>query len=100
MTTQQQPERGQAPVPAMPHNLVVENRRNLTATGIKSIVNYDEYSATMETSLGTLVVGGEGLSVSELSIQTGEVKISGTIEYVQYTARAEKKGGLLARFSR
>ena len=84
----------------MPHNLTMENRRNLVATGVTGIVSYDEYTAVLDTPLGRRQIGGEGLKVSELSTQSGEVKISGSIEYLQYTDRAEKKSGLWHRLVR
>lgn len=77
-----------------------EDRKRLTATGILSIVSYDSFTATLETPGGTLAIGGEGLTVSELSVQTGEVKINGSIEYVQYTAKREKQESLFKRLVR
>lgn len=82
------------------HNVMLENRKCVTATGILSIESYDEYAATLETPLGTLVIGGKGLSVSELSVQTGELKISGDIEYVQYSAKKEKGESFFKRLVR
>ena len=79
-----------------PHSVVIEDRKRLTATGILSIVSYDSFTATLETPGGTLAIGGEGLTVSELSVQTGEVKI----EYVQYTAKREKQESLFKRLVR
>ena len=84
----------------MPHSVVLEDRKKLTATGILSIVSYASCTVTLETSFGTLSVGGEDLSVSELSVQTGEVKVGGTIDYVQYTVKHEKGGSFLKRLVR
>ena len=84
----------------LPHTLVLEERKRLTVTGILSIVSYDAFTVTLETSGGTLAIGGEGLTVSELSVQTGEVKIGGAIEYIQYTVRHEKQGSFLKRLVR
>lgn len=84
----------------LPHHLIVEDRRALTATGVTRVVSCDETGATLETQQGTLLVGGEGLSVSELSIQTGEVKIFGRIESMQYTEPAPAAGGLWRRLLR
>ena len=86
--------------PKSPHNVIIENRRTLTATGIQSIISYDSFTATLATELGTLAIGGEGLSVSELSVLTGEVKITGAIEYVQYTAKKEKQESLFRKLVR
>ena len=74
-----------------PHSVVIEDRKRLTATGILSIVSYDSFTATLETPGGTLAIGGEGLTVSELSVQTGEV---------QYTAKREKQESLFKRLVR
>ena len=66
-----------------PHSVVIEDRKRLTATGILSIVSYDSFTATLETPGGT-----------------GEVKINGSIEYVQYTAKREKQESLFKRLVR
>lgn len=90
-----------APEPVkLPHNLIVEDRRTLTATGVTRIVSYDEQGATLETQLSTLVIGGRNIQVSELSIQTGELKIFGTIEYMQYSEPVKSPGGFLRRLAR
>lgn len=88
------------PAAKMPHNIVIENRAGVTATGIRSIAAYDAESATLETDLGTLVIGGTGLSVSELSVRTGEVHISGEIEYIQYVQPRREQTSLLRRLLR
>ena len=90
----------ESPAAKLPHHLIVEDRRALTATGVTRVVSCDETGATLETQQGTLLVGGEGLSVSELSIQTGEVKIFGRIESMQYTEPAPAAGGLWRRLLR
>lgn len=83
-----------------PHNIILENRKELLATGILSIISCDEYAATLETGFGTLVVGGEKIHVSELSVQTGELKIQGEIEYIQYSAKKDKQESFFKRLVR
>lgn len=92
----------QAPAPEsrLPHSLVIEERSRLTATGVLSVVSCDAGGVTLETPDGTLTIGGEGLTVSELSVQTGEVRIGGSIEYVQYTQRREHAASLWKRLVR
>ncbi|MEG2769696.1 MAG: YabP/YqfC family sporulation protein [Oscillospiraceae bacterium] len=72
------------------HSLHLDTRRHLRANGILKTVSYDEYSVTLETDCGTLLIGGEGLCVNEISTQTGEVIIEGNIEYLQYQNKAKK----------
>ena len=84
----------------MPHTIILEERRRLKVTGVLSIVSYDSFTVTLETSCGTLTVGGEELTVSELSVQTGEVKIGGKVEYMQYAVQREKLESLFKRLVR
>lgn len=86
--------------PRAPHNITIEGRHLLCATGILAIVAYDEYSATLDTSLGTLVIGGGDIHVSELSVQTGEVKVQGNIEYVQYQDKKDKSTSFFKKLIR
>ena len=54
----------------------------------------------LETPLGSLTVGGQQIQVSELSIHSGQVDLSGKIEYLQYAENRQSSGGLLARLFR
>lgn len=100
MQANKTPAQPAAPTPRLPHNLIVENRHMVTATGITRVVSYDEASATLETQQGTLVVGGQGIQVSEISIETGEMKIFGRIEYLQYSEPSQPAGGFFRRLAR
>ena len=82
------------------HSLALKDRRQLALTGVGRIVSCDDASAVLETALGTLTVGGQELQVSELSLQSGLVQISGRIEFLQYAENRESSGGLLARLFR
>lgn len=84
----------------MAHDITIKNRKSLVATGVVRIISYDAFAATLETPLGTLCVGGQNIAVSELSVQTGEVKINGDIEYVQYSAPKTEKGSFFQRLVR
>ena len=90
------PQQSDLPAPPRAH-------ARLTVTGVTRIVSCDELGATLQTPLGDLTIGGQGMQVSELSVRTGEVHISGQIEYLQYTENQQSKkqsGGLLARLLR
>ena len=85
---------------AQGHSLALKDRRQLAVTGVGRIVSCDEASAVLETALGTLTVGGQELQVSELSVQSGQVQITGRIEFLQYAENRQSSGGLLARLFR
>lgn len=82
------------------HNVILKARKELEATGVKSVVSYDDRTVVLETQQGTLQIGGEQLSVSEFSAQSGEVTIGGKIEYLQYSAPKQEKKGFWGRLIR
>ncbi len=74
------------------HNLILENRNKLTVTGAVSVCAYDSSGAEINTNMGILNVGGKGINVSELSTQSGEIKITGEIQFIEYSDIKEKLG--------
>ena len=98
-----EPPHSQPPAGADPprsHSLALKDRRHLAVTGVSRIISCDVASAVLETPLGNLTVGGRELQVSELSVQSGQVQLSGRIEYLQYTENRQTSGGVLARLFR
>ena len=98
-----EPPHSQPPAGADPprrHSLALKDRRHLAVTGVSRIISCDAASAVLETPLGNLTVGGRELQVSELSVQSGQVQLSGRIEYLQYSENRQTSGGVLARLFR
>ena len=96
-------ERSETKLPLSPgtrHDLMIENRSSLTATGVLRVISYDEASAMAQTGQGILIIGGKDLKVSELSSRSGELRVQGEIEYIQYEPDRRQKGSLLGRFLR
>ena len=82
------------------HSLALKDLRHLAVTGVTRVISCDETAAVLETPLGNLTIGGQELQVSELSVQSGQVQLSGKIEYMQYAENRQSGGGLLARLFR
>ena len=80
-----------------PHTLTLENRQTLVATGVTRVVSCDESGAALDTVQGRLTIGGQGIQMGELSVRTGEARITGTIEFMQYTETRQSSGGFLRR---
>ncbi|MFI3169283.1 MAG: YabP/YqfC family sporulation protein [Faecalibacterium sp.] len=98
---QQQRTTAQGVTKTMPvHHFILEERKKLTVTGVLKVLNCDEYGALMETPVGRLQIVGQGLSVSELSMETGEVRVNGEIAELTYSAVSEGAGGFFRRFLR
>jgi sporulation protein YabP len=88
------------PAKAMPHNLILEDRQRVTATGVLRMINCDENGASMETGCGILSITGKGLSVGALSLETGEVHFVGQVDEIVYTETRASSGGFWGRLTR
>ena len=88
------------PAPQQPKSLALKDRRHLAVTGVSRVISCDENTAVLETPLGNLTIGGQELQIGELSTQSGQVQLSGKIEYLQYAENQQSGGGLLARLFR
>lgn len=86
-----------APAPHREHQLQMTDRRLLTLSGVDEVTAYDAYSATLETACGTLVIGGSGIRVKGFSAESGEARIEGEIEYLQYQDSKKTEKGWLQR---
>lgn len=90
------PTRDAASRVQMPHTVQMLDRHSLTLTGVKEVTDYDAETVTLETSCGTLVVGGRALRVRDFSTADGRAQLEGQIEYLQYQT-GPVQGGLLHR---
>ncbi len=81
------------------HNLIMENRKKLTVSGVTQVDSFDEQTMVVYTTLGELTVKGLGLHMDMLSTETGDAVISGTIHGLMYTDERQK-GGFWSRILR
>ena len=88
-----------SPEQAQPHDLILEDRSRLTLTGVKRVLRCDAESAAIETGRGVLQLAGAQLSVTRLDLEAGEVRLTGRIDGLEYTAE-RTPGGLLRRLLR
>ncbi len=80
------------------HKIVMINRRELSCEGITEIVGYNETEAILDTAVGRLVIGGNQLTISSLSVDTGNLKVFGNISFVEY--KGSKQEGFFKRMMR
>lgn len=85
------------------HKLVINNRKNSVVTGVLDVLSFDLNEILLQTELGMLMVKGTDMHVNRLTLEKGEVDLSGNIDSVIYTdmKSGEKPGdNLLARLFR
>ena len=75
----------------VPHNLILEDRKHLTVSGVSDIDSFNEETAVLFTELGELTIRGSDLHMNKLNVDTGEVTIEGEIHTLVYTDDRPKK---------
>ncbi len=83
-----------------PNNIIMENRKTLTISGVTDVGSFDEQTAIIFTELGELTVKGVSLHMDRLNLEIGEVGISGKIHALIYTDERLKNGGFLSKLFR
>ena len=80
-------------------NIVLENRRKLSISGVLDVLSFDDQIVILETDLGMLTIKGDDLRINKLSIDTTEVVIEGNINSLSYSEKQDKKssGGLIGK---
>lgn len=68
----------------LPHKLTLNQREDLNLTGVTEVVSFDESAVVLKTNQGTLTVLGENLVLKTLSVEGGQVAVSGHISSLQY----------------
>lgn len=70
----------------LPHKLQLNERRQLTMSGVTEVVSFDDGTVVLQTSLGTLIVQGEQLQLKALSLDGGQVAVEGNVSALIYEA--------------
>ncbi len=82
---------------AKKHVLNLEDRENLTVSGVRDLVGFDEKLVIFSLGESTLTVSGSGLGVTHLALETGDAVVKGRIDCIAYVEEKQKKG-VLSRF--
>ena len=65
--------------------LVVNNRKTSLVTGVIDVLSFDLNEILLETEQGMMMVKGTDLHVNRLSLEKGEVDLSGNIDSIAYS---------------
>ena len=86
-------------IQTLPHELRLDNRSKLSVSGVSEVESFDETTVVLHTARGILIICGEALHLQTLSIDGGQVAVSGTINSLSYE-EPQKTGGFLRRLFR
>ena len=82
------------------HSILIDQRSRAVIEGVTDVLRFDENEVVVNTLQGALVVEGEGLHVSALSLDAGKIELDGKIDGLLYEDKNEKKGrGFFARLT-
>ncbi len=88
---------GSTPLPR-PHSLTLDDRSRASISGVEDVDSFNEEMIILNTSAGAMTLMGEGLHVSRLNLDEGQLLIEGRIIGLEYDERAARaRGGALTR---
>ncbi|HEX3032617.1 MAG TPA: sporulation protein YabP [Bacillota bacterium] len=88
------------------HRLSMVEREMTDISGVRHVSSFDEQEIILDTTMGVLVLKGEGLHITQLNLEVGNLQVEGyiiSLEYPDEKGRGRLKGkntGLLQRILR
>ena len=68
----------------LPHKLTLQQQESLNMTGVTEVVSFDDSAIILKTHMGELCVQGDGLLLKTLSLEGGQVAVTGHITSLVY----------------
>lgn len=81
----------------MPHNLILEERKRLSISGVTDVDSFDEQTVIAYTVKGEITIKGWDLHISKLNLEQGELSVDGEISSLAYTDIKEKASGFFSK---
>lgn len=80
----------------IPHMLSLDNRKKLNISGVTEVESFDETTVILHTACGILLIRGENLQMKTLSIDGGQVAVTGNVFSMAYE-EPKPTGGFFSR---
>lgn len=77
---------------AVPHNIIMENRKNLRISGVKDIDSFTESRIVLSTVMGELIIKGDDLHVITLEAESGDFLMTGCVNSISYNRHSVLDG--------
>ena len=82
------------------HRINLINRQACAVSGVSDVLSFDVGEVLLETDQGMLMIRGNDLHVSRLTLEKGEVDIDGRIDSLTYSEHVGAAGKAESLFSR
>lgn len=83
----------------LPQKVTLNERKELNMTGVTEVVSFDDTAVVLHTTLGTLEIQGQQLQLKTLSIDGGQVAVTGHICALLYE-EPKTTAGFWSRFTK
>lgn len=81
--------------------LILRNRAELNISGVCDIISSDENSIFLNTTDGTLEIGGSELHIISMNVASGTMIVDGKVDNISYHDKIQaQKNGFFARMFR
>ncbi len=87
-------------IPKMPHNIIMEERKKLSVSGVLDIDSFDEQTIIAVTEQGELTIRGSNLHITRLNLEQSELLVEGEISSLAYTDIRPQAKGIFAKVFR
>ena len=84
----------------LPHNIIMEDRKKLSVSGVTDIDSFDEQTIIAITDLGELTIRGWNLHITRLNLEQSELMVDGDISSLTYTDVRPKAQGFFSKVLR
>lgn len=78
-------------------NIVIEDRTNIVISGVEQVESFNDNTIILSTIKGGLSIKGEGLNVSKLNLDEGNVRITGVVNSLTYISREGAPKNLMGK---
>jgi len=75
------------------HNISMHNRELVNITGVKDVLSFDAGEILLDTEQGILMIRGQELHISRLTLEKGEVDVDGKVDSLTYSDTGCGKAG-------
>jgi len=82
------------------HSIAMENRQQISLTGVAKVQSFDPKEIVVETIQGLLSIKGEKLGIKHLDLKAGHVEIEGFIDAMIYPKNSASRQNLWKKIFR
>ena len=79
------------------HSIVLEDRKNMTLTGIKEVSSFNEQKIVLLTERDQLTTTGRSMHLKSFNPKTGDLSLDGTIDSLIYEDKNINRGSFWER---